>query len=244
MIETPPSGGEPLGAPVPDWSPPPEPGPEPLVGAHVTLERLSAARRAEGLYAANRAMGPAAYERLWRYLPYGPYAALETYTAAVESWAQSADPRFYAILAASGSPVGVASYLRIAPENGSIEIGHICLSPALQRTTAATEALHLMMARAFELGYRRLEWKCDALNAPSRRAAARLGFTFEGVHRQATVAKGRNRDTAWFSVIDREWPALLKAHRTWLESPEDAKPSLSALTAPHLGQPTSPATAQ
>jgi RimJ/RimL family protein N-acetyltransferase len=114
--------------------------------------------------------------------------------------------------------VGVASYLRIDLPNGSIEVGHLNYSPLLQRTPAATEAMFLMMERAFALGYRRYEWKCDALNAPSRAAAQRLGFSFEGVFRQATVVKGRNRDTAWFAVIDREWPALRNGFQRWLHS--------------------------
>jgi RimJ/RimL family protein N-acetyltransferase len=113
--------------------------------------------------------------------------------------------------------VGVASYLRIAPAVGTIEVGHIHFSPLLQRTPAATEAMYLMMRHAFELGYRRYEWKCDALNAPSRRAAERLGFSFEGIFRQAVVVKGRNRDTAWYACIDREWPARREAFERWLD---------------------------
>ena len=127
------------------------------------------------------------------------------------------DPLFYAILdQATNRAVGVAGYLRIDPRNGSIEVGHLGYSPLLQRTPAATEAMYLMMARAFELGYRRYEWKCDSLNEPSRAAALRLGFVFEGIFRQAVVVKGRNRDTAWFSVIDSEWPALKAAFVNWL----------------------------
>jgi len=130
----------------------------------------------------------------------------------------SEDPLFFAIVdAASGRAAGIGSYLRIGPASGSIEVGHLQFSPRLQRTPAATEAMQLMMCNAFELGYRRYEWKCDALNAASRRAAERLGFRFEGVFRQATVYKGRSRDTAWYSIIDQEWPGLERAFRMWLE---------------------------
>lgn len=132
------------------------------------------------------------------------------------------DPLFYAILdKKTEKAVGLASYLRIQPKVGVLEVGHIHYSPLLQKTPLATEAMFLLMRRAFdELGYRRYEWKCDALNAGSRKAALRLGFTFEGIFRQASVYKGRSRDTAWYSVIDREWPALKEAHEAWL-SPEN-----------------------
>jgi RimJ/RimL family protein N-acetyltransferase len=136
----------------------------------------------------------------------------------VEARQDSADPLFFAVVdAASGRAAGVASYLRIDPVNGVIEVGHLAFAPQLQRTRVATEAMYLMMKHAFSLGYRRYEWKCDALNAPSRRAAERLGFTFEGVFRQAIVYKGRSRDTAWFSVIDSEWPVLETAFLAWLD---------------------------
>ncbi len=127
------------------------------------------------------------------------------------------DPLFFTIMDCAGNkPLGLASYLRIDPRSGSIEVGHLAYSPLLQRTAAATEAMYLMMSRAFELGYRRYEWKCDALNAPSRSAAQRLGFTFEGIFRQATVVKGRSRDTAWFAIIDQDWPAIREAFIRWL----------------------------
>ena len=130
----------------------------------------------------------------------------------------SNDPLFHAIVDnATGKAIGLASYLRIDPASGSIEVGHINYSPLLQRTPAATEAMYLMMQRVFELGYRRYEWKCDALNARSRAAAQRYGFSFEGIFRQATVYKGRNRDTAWYAIIDREWPALQAAFLQWLD---------------------------
>ena len=159
---------------------------------------------------------------MWTYLPYGPFDSLDTYRAWTEEMSRRSDPLFFAIIDhnsghASGRAVGLASYLRIDPAAGSIEVGHLHYSPLLQRTPAATEAMFLMMERAFNLGYRRYEWKCDALNAPSRAAAQRLGFTFEGIFRQAVVVKGRNRDTAWFSIIDAEWPALANAFRRWLD---------------------------
>ena len=140
---------------------------------------------------------------------------------------------------ATGTPVGVASYLRIDPGAGSIEVGHIHYSPLLQRTVAATEAMYLMMKRAFELGYRRYEWKCNALNAPSRAAAMRLGFSYEGIFRQARVDKGRNRDTAWYAMIDKEWPALDAAFRRWLDPSNfdergRQRVALGTLTAPIL----------
>jgi RimJ/RimL family protein N-acetyltransferase len=150
------------------------------------------------------------------------------------------DPLFFAILdAATGRPVGVASYLRIDPPSGSIEVGHLRFSPRLQRTPASTEAMYLMLARAFGLGYRRYEWKCDALNAPSRAAALRLGLSFEGIFRQATVYKGRNRDHAWFAATDREWPALREAYERWLDPGNfdergRQRTRLSELTAPLL----------
>lgn len=201
-----------FGAPVSDWTPPPRPSGEALEGRHARLERLSADRHAADLHQAFQAD-----ETLWDYLPYGPFASIAAYHHWVRGAEEGADPLFYAIRSGgSGHFGGVASFLRVTPEQGTIEIGHICLSPALQRSPAATEALFLMMRWAFDAGYRRVEWKCDALNLPSRRAAQRLGFSYEGTFRQATVVKGRNRDTAWFSVIDREWPALREAFALWL----------------------------
>jgi RimJ/RimL family protein N-acetyltransferase len=154
---------------------------------------------------------------MWTYLPYGPFATLDSYHVWAMDVCKRPDPMFYAIVdKTTDRAVGVASYLRIDPAAGSIEVGHINYSPLLQRTPAGTEAMFLMMERAFALGYRRYEWKCDSLNAPSRAAAQRLGFSFEGIFRQATVMKGRNRDTAWFAVIDREWPTLKSAFQRWL----------------------------
>jgi RimJ/RimL family protein N-acetyltransferase len=207
--------GQPIGFALPQWKPPARPSSEPMEGRFCRLEALQANLHATALHAANALDTEG---RLWTYLPYGPFENLEAYQQWVEEVSPGDDPLFYAIVEkARGATTGVASYLRITPESGSIEVGHLCFSPLLQRTPAATEAMYLMMANAFTLGYRRYEWKCDALNGPSRAAALRLGFTFEGIFRQATVVKGRNRDTAWYSIIDSEWPALQKAYLGWLD---------------------------
>jgi RimJ/RimL family protein N-acetyltransferase len=187
-----------------------------MAGRLCRLEPLAAARHAEALHVAH-AMDQEG--RNWTYLPYGPFISAGEYRAWVESLQAGDDPVFYAIVElASERPVGVASYLRIDPAMGTIEVGHLSYAPALQRTAAATEAMYLMLRRAFdELGYRRYEWKCDSHNAPSCRAAERLGFRYEGTFRQAVVMKGRNRDNAWFSITDSEWPALRSALELWLE---------------------------
>jgi RimJ/RimL family protein N-acetyltransferase len=206
---------QPVGAALAGWTPPALPPWTTMAGRTCRLEPLDPGRHAADLHAA---YALDAEGRNWTYLPYGPFASLDGYRAWVEQRCAAMDPQFYAvILPATGRAVGVASYLRMDPAAGSIEVGHINYSPLLQRTPAATEAMALMMARAFSLGYRRYEWKCDALNAPSRAAARRLGFSFEGIFRQATVVKGHNRDTAWYSVIDKEWPALQVAFERWLD---------------------------
>jgi RimJ/RimL family protein N-acetyltransferase len=206
---------QPVGFPLPHWNPPPWPSREPMIGRFCRLEALDPGRDAEELYTVNALD---AQGRMWTYLPYGPFERLESYRRWLDENARAEDPLFYTILdGPTAQPIGLAAYLRILPASGSIEVGHLNYSPRLQRTPAATEAMFLMMQRAFQLGYRRYEWKCDALNAKSRAAAQRLGFSFEGVFRQATVYKGRNRDTAWFSVLDREWPALQEAFRRWLD---------------------------
>jgi RimJ/RimL family protein N-acetyltransferase len=203
----------PVGSPVPDWTPATRPGIEPMVGRYCTVEPIDLERHAAELFEANR---HDLAGRNWTYLPYGPFEHLDDYIAWMAETCLAPDPMFHAIVDHERGAVGVASYLRIAPPQGSIEVGHINYSPLLQRQRAGTEAMYLMMGRAFELGYRRYEWKCDALNAASRSAALRLGFTYEGVFRQATVVKERNRDTAWYAVIDAEWPALSAAVETWL----------------------------
>jgi RimJ/RimL family protein N-acetyltransferase len=223
-----------FGEPIPDWTPPPWPGTEPLSGCFGRLERLDPARHAADLHEANLAD-----DSIWDYLGYGPFAAAADYRAWADAMAAERDPWFWAIIdQATRKPAGVASYLRITPAQGVIEVGHICLSPALQRTPAATEAMFLMMDWAFGAGYRRYEWKCDALNKPSRRAAQRLGFSYEGTFRQHMIYKGRNRDTAWFAITDRDWPALRAAFQTWFapgnfEGGKQIR-RLSDLTAPHL----------
>ena len=206
------ASGAPIGAPVPDWTPPRRPDADSLAGRYATLERLDPEKHAALLFRAF-----AGDDSLWDYMAQGPFSSAAQYHRWVRDVADVTDPVFYAIRnLESGDWEGVASYLRIAPEAGSIEVGNICFAPALQRTRAATEAMYLMMAWAFDAGYRRYEWKCNALNAPSRRAGQRLGLSYEGVFRQALVVKGRNRDTAWFAAIDAEWPALKESFRTWL----------------------------
>jgi len=187
-----------------------------MVGRLCRLEPLEAGRHAEALLEAHALDVEG---RNWTYLPYGPFESFEAMASLVRSFEASVDPMFFAIIdLATERAVGWASYLRINPEMGSIEVGHVAYSPLLQRTAAGTEAMYLMMRRAFdELGYRRYEWKCNALNAPSWNAAERLGFVHEGVFRQAWVQKGRNRDQAWFSIIDGEWPAVRSALEGWLD---------------------------
>lgn len=231
--------GQPIGFAIPDWKPPQPPARTPMEGRFCRLEPLDANAHAEALHAANILNTDGS---LWTYMAYGPFATLAEYKKWVEASARGNDPLFFAIVdLESGKPVGVASYLRIDPANGCIEVGHLAYSPLLQRTPAATEAMFLMMDQAFKLGYRRYEWKCNALNAPSRAAAQRLGFSYEGIFRQATMVKGRNRDTAWYSIIGGEWPALKQAFETWLAPANfDAqgmqRTKLSALTTPLLQQ--------
>jgi RimJ/RimL family protein N-acetyltransferase len=228
---------QPIGFPVPNWTAATWPPREALDGVYCRVEPLSADRHALPLFEANR---KDAEGRNWTYLPYGPFPALEDYRVWVEQSARDQETLFYAIVDKTvGHATGVASYLRLNPPHGSIEVGHLNFSPLLQGKRAATEAMILMMANAFALGYRRYEWKCDSLNAPSRRAAQRLGFSFEGVFRQDRVVKGRNRDTAWYSIIDQEWPALKEVFARWLdpknfEENGRQKTSLSKLTAPLL----------
>jgi RimJ/RimL family protein N-acetyltransferase len=193
----------------------------PIVGARVVLERLDADRHGDALFAA--AHGEGADPHLWDYLPYGPFADdREGFARHLESQAVSTDPSFYAVVdVASGHASGVVSFLRIEPAHGVIEIGHVWFGGPLQRTPQATEAIFLLARHAFEvLGHRRLEWKCNNANARSKAAAARFGFTAEGVFRQHMVIKGRNRDTAWFSILDGEWPAVGAGFAAWL-APEN-----------------------
>jgi RimJ/RimL family protein N-acetyltransferase len=202
-------------APTPlDWKPVPPPGPVTLRGRYATLEPLSAERHAAALWQATEGYG-----ELWTWLAQGPYANAIEMMDALERWRQAESAVLLAIVPAeTGLAAGWASYMRIKPAHGVVEVGNVLFSPSLQRTRAATEAMVLMAGHVFDhLGYRRYEWKCNAANEPSRRAALRLGFTFEGVFRQHMVVKGQNRDTAWFSMLDREWPARKRAFEAWLD---------------------------
>jgi RimJ/RimL family protein N-acetyltransferase len=226
-----------VNAPTPsslDWKPVPLPVPVTLRGRYVTLEPLDAERHTAALWQATDG-----HDELWTWLFDGPFAAESDLHRAIEAKQAAASSLFLAIVpAAKGQPgssdpqsgypagpgpwggraAGWACYMRMEPQHGVIEVGNILLSPALQRTTAATEAMFLLASHIFDhLGYRRFEWKCNAENLPSRRAAERLGFTFEGIFRQHMIVKGRNRDTAWFSMLDREWPARKRAFETWLD---------------------------
>ena len=197
---------------VANWIPPKAPVGARLKGQYCQLDRLDANSHAGDLQKAF-----SVDDSVWDYMPYGPFASASGYHRWVRQEGSGTDPLFYAITNIErNETLGVASYLRIAPEMGSIEVGHIAMSPALQQTRTATEAIYLMMEWAFEAGYRRFEWKCNALNLRSRQAAQRFGFSYEGVFRQAAVVKGRNRDTAWFAAIDAEWPALREAFQAWL----------------------------
>jgi len=214
--------GLPIGFPLPDWKPCAAPPRTVMQGRFCRLEPLDVARHADDLF---QAFGADTENRIWTYLSAGPFDDFEAYRAWLEQSCLGDDPLFFAVIdLATKRAVGVASYLRIDPANGVIEVGSINYSPALQRTAAGTEAMYLMMKRVFdELGYRRYEWKCDTLNAGSKRAATRLGFTFEGVFRQAVLYKGRNRDTAWFAIIDRDWPRIKSAFEAW-SSPDNLGP--------------------
>lgn len=209
------SFGQPIGEPVSDWKAAKRPPRSPVRGTYCSLEPLEPSRHAADLFAA---VSEDVDGTSFTYMGYGPFASLVEYEAWVTSVYAADDPRFFAIVdGASGRAVGIASLLRIDPTLGTIEVGHIHYSPRLQRTRQATEAMFLLMRLVFgDLGYRRYEWKCDALNAPSRAAAQRYGFTYEGTFRQASMYKGRSRDTAWYAIIDREWPALEAAYEQWL----------------------------
>lgn len=216
MIDTENNLGQPIGFAVENWQTRPKPSRTIMEGLSCRIEAYNPDAHNQDLFEAfikdeNNAN--------WTYLPYGPFDSFDAFDDWAQRTCQGDDPLFHSIIdLKSGRAVGIASYLRITPEQGVIEVGHIHFSPPLQRTTLATEAMFLMMNRVFdELGYRRYEWKCDALNAPSCAAARRLGFTFEGVFRQATMYRERNRDTAWFAIIDKDWPAIKAAYEQWLD---------------------------
>ena len=204
--------GQPIGAAVDLDLPLPPPPTSPMVGQFGAVVQLQVDAHAGPLFDAFAADD----EADWTYLPYGPFPDLDAFRRWLETCADSTDPLFFVVEDATG-PCGMASYLRIQPWSASVEVGNIHFARRLQRTAAATEAMWSMMHRVFESGYRRYEWKCDALNAPSRTAAERLGFRFEGIFRQATIYKGRNRDTAWYSIIDSEWPAIEAEFGRWLD---------------------------
>ncbi len=204
----------PTGTPLPHWQAPPRIAPVTLSGRYCRVEPLNAARHATDLFAAN------ALDKTgvgWTYLTIGPFATIDDYQRWVSTVSTSQDPLFHAIIDLnSNKAVGVASFMRIDAPNGVVEVGNLRFSPLMQRTPIASEAMHLMMKHAFTSGYRRYEWKCDSLNAPSRAAAQRYGFSYEGLFRQATVYKGRSRDTTWYSIIDSEFPAIDAAFTRWL----------------------------
>ncbi len=205
----------PVGPPV-DATPAPMPGAVTLKGRFGTLERLNAARHGTDLWEALRG-----HDDVWAYLPAGPFADQAAFSAAIAAYEHSTERIFYAVLDASGRTVGFLALMEIRPAMRVIEVGNIIYSPALQRTPLGTEAQYLIARYAFEaLGYRRYEWKCNALNAPSRRAADRFGFTYEGTFRQHMIVKGRSRDTDWLSILDSEWPARKAAFERWL-APEN-----------------------
>jgi RimJ/RimL family protein N-acetyltransferase len=190
------------------------PSPQLSAGRYVTLVPLNAEKHTAGLWKAVQG-----HDEVWTYLADGPYASETNLRLALEQKQSGPAAEFLAIVPkSSGKAEGYASYMRMDPANGVIEVGNIMLAPSLQRTTAATEAMYLMARHIFEdLGYRRYEWKCNAQNEPSRRAALRYGFTFEGIFRQHMIVKGQNRDTAWFSMLDSEWPARKAAFEAWLD---------------------------
>ena len=207
---------QPIGLPVTGEFPRPTPPYTPMQGRFCSVLPLDVNSHAPGLF---RAFANDTDGHNWTYLPYGPFEAEADFVDWAQANCMDADPMFHTVLDTGETPVGMASYLRTKPAAGVIEVGHIHFSPLLQRKRQSTEVMFLMMQRVFdELGYRRYEWKCDTLNAPSRQAAKRLGFNFEGIFRQATHYKGRNRDTAWYSIIDSEWPRIRDAFQVWLSS--------------------------
>jgi RimJ/RimL family protein N-acetyltransferase len=204
-----------------------------LAGRHVTLAPLSADRDAAGLYAASH--GDEEKARLWTYLTTGPFDS----EASMRAFLQQCEPRtdqLFLTVQRAGIPIGMTSFMNIVPEMRRLELGNIWYTPSAQKSAVNTEAIYLMLAEAFDrLGYRRVEWKCDALNAPSRAAALRLGFRFEGIFRQHMIIRGRNRDTAWFALVDGDWPAVKANLQRWLYSGEEGL-SLRALNVTPEGQ--------
>ncbi len=207
---------QPIGPDVPGWHGANRPDGTPLNGQYCRLEGLTT-DHTDDLFNAFTVGG----DRLWTYMAVGPFATRTDFSAWLEQAVNGTDPLFYTVIdTQTNRALGLAAYLRIKPALGVIEVGSITFAPALQRTRAATEAMFLMMQHAFDLGYRRYEWKCDALNAPSRQAAERFGFSYDGLFKQAMIYKGRNRDTAWYSILDQDWPRIKTGFETWL-APEN-----------------------
>jgi RimJ/RimL family protein N-acetyltransferase len=205
----------PVGPPA-DATPAQLPGAVALTGRHGKVERLTAARHGASLWTAMRG-----HDEIWAYLPAGPFADEAAFCAYIAACEQNKERIFYAVIDGGGRALGILSLMEIRPAMRVVEVGNIVYAPALQRTPLTTEAQYLIARYAFEtLGYRRYEWKCNALNAASRRAAERFGFTYEGLFRQHMIVKGRSRDTAWFSILDSEWPARKAAFERWL-APEN-----------------------
>ncbi|MFV0411462.1 MAG: GNAT family N-acetyltransferase [Paracoccus sp. (in: a-proteobacteria)] len=226
----------PLGPAIPDWQPPARPGPDVIEGRYIRLERLDPARHAGPVFAAT-----ASDAAVWDYMSNGPFTDVRV----LQDWmagADGGDKVFYAFVdPATGRAFGYAAFMRIDEASGVLEIGHVVIAPAVQRSRAASEVLMAMIRFAFEAGYRRVEWKCNALNAASRRAARRYGFAFEGTFRQHLIIKGRSRDTAWFAMTNQDWPELSQAYAAWLE-PENfdasgiQQRSLSSLIRDHVAR--------
>lgn len=208
---------QPVGDSLPNWAARQMPGNVRLQGSFCRLEPLNADRHAADLYSAYNASPDG---RDWTYMFAGPFQSVEEYYRYAESSARSSDPKHYAVIDTStGKAVGTLALMRIDPTNGVIEVGNVAFSPLMKQKPASTEAQFLIMRYVFdELNYRRYEWKCDSLNEPSRKAADRLGFSFEGIFRQAVIYKERSRDTAWYSILDKEWPALKEASIAWLSA--------------------------
>ncbi|CRM81611.1 Putative ribosomal N-acetyltransferase YdaF [Pseudomonas sp. 22 E 5] len=198
-----------------DWKGVPAPTAQLLEGRFIRLEKLDPARHADGLFRALE--GPGADPKLWDYLPYGPFPERAAFDAWLNNHATNSDPYFFSVIdRASGDVQGILSLMSIVPAQGRIEIGHVTFGAPMQRSPKSTEAVYLLAKYAFEQGYRRLEWKCNNGNARSKYAAERLGFSFEGVFRQHMVVKGQNRDTAWYSILDSEWPTVGAGFEEWL----------------------------
>jgi RimJ/RimL family protein N-acetyltransferase len=205
--------GRPVGAVVDPLPPGSRPDLRPLHGLWVMLEPVSATQHAKDLYESI-----AGHDNVWTWMAYGPWSDFEAFEAWLHEREAARDPWFYAVIRRdTGKACGMGAFMRADGANGVIEIGNIWFSPALQKTREATEAIFLMIRHCFDdLGVRRLEWKCDALNAPSRKAATRFGFSFEGIFHQHMIIKGRNRDTAWFALLDKDWHRIRAGFERWL----------------------------